>query len=109
MQMLSGTIFISNSYLQMDMAIQTLSIDVFLMSVAIFISSANLFIYCFAACKSTDQYLKLADLLYESTWPELPIDLQKIIVLMILEAQKPIYYHGLYLLELRLGTFMKVL
>lgn len=108
MQMLTGAIFISNSYLQMDMAIKQLNINILLMPISIFISSANLFIYCFVACNSTEQYLKLADMLYESNWPRLSINLQKIVNLMILEAQKPIHYHGLYLVELRLGTFMKV-
>lgn len=109
MQMLSGAVFISNSYLQMDMAIHKLDTNILLMSIAVFISSWNLFVYCFTACNSTEQYTKLADMLYESNWPKLTVNLQKIIILMILEAQKPIYYHGLSLVELRLGTFMKVL
>lgn len=50
----------------------------------------------------------MADTLYEASWPDLPIELQKYFIVMIGNAQQPLYYHGFGMAILNLQTFTKV-
>lgn len=50
----------------------------------------------------------MADILYETNWHELPIELQKYFVYMIQSAQHPYYYHGSGVAILNLQTFTDV-
>lgn len=57
---------------------------------------------------ATESFEKMADSLFESNWGDLPVDLQKFYILMIGNAQKPMFYHGFKVAVLNLETFMKV-
>lgn len=65
--------------------------------------------YCFLGTLATDSYQNYADLLYETHWYKLPLNLQKLYILMIANAQKPIYYHGFGIIQLKLNIFIKVM
>lgn len=75
----------------------------------ILICGLNLLIHCYVSLKSTECYLKLADILYRSNWFEMPIILQKYVILSILEAQKPIFYSAYYFANFNLETIIKVI
>lgn len=68
----------------------------------------NLFVYCFFGVMATQSYEDMADCLYDSKWQELPIDLQKYIMLMIQNMQVPMYYTGFGFAILDLHTFTSV-
>lgn len=57
---------------------------------------------------TTDCYGKMADCLFESNWQGLPVDLQRSLILMIKQSQKPLYYHGFGIAILDLVTFRDV-
>lgn len=50
----------------------------------------------------------MADLLFESEWQCLPVNLQKYVIVMIADMQRPVYYHGFEVAILDLETFSKV-
>lgn len=50
----------------------------------------------------------MADCLYECNWLELSPELQKYLVIVIRNIQKPIYYHGFGVAVLNLVTFNAV-
>lgn len=50
----------------------------------------------------------MSDCFYECDWHELPAGLQKSIVFMIRNAQKPIQYKGFGIIRLNLETFCDV-
>lgn len=50
----------------------------------------------------------MADCLYDTNWQMFSIKLQKYVVIMIGNAQKPLYYHGFGVAVLNLVTFTKV-
>lgn len=83
-------------------------------SVAIIILSAsstvsNLFIYCYFGMLSTESFEQMSDYLYyDLNWFEMPFKLQKYLVIMISNMQKPIYYHGFEIAQLSLRTFIQV-
>lgn len=58
---------------------------------------------------TTERFGQMADCLFESNWPKLPINLQKNIRIIIQNAQRPLYYHGLQIVTLNLESFVKVL
>lgn len=72
------------------------------------VSSSNLFIYCFFGKLATESYQKMADCLYESKWWELPVELQKYLLLMNMNMQRLLYYHGFEVAVLNLETFTRV-
>lgn len=51
----------------------------------------------------------MADSLWENKWYEWSIESQKYIVTMMINAQRPIYYHGFGVALLNLETFTKVI
>lgn len=69
---------------------------------------SHLFVYCFFGKLATESFEKMAYCLYESNWYGLSVDLQKNFILMIENAQIPIFYHGFEMLVLNLETFTQV-
>lgn len=70
---------------------------------------ANLFLYCYFGAVATESYEKMAKSVYDCKWPELSIDLQKYILVMIMNAQRPLHYHGFGIAILDLNTFAKLI
>lgn len=87
---------------------QHIGLSVILLLTAASVSSTNLFFYCFFGMVATESYEKMAECIYESDWTELPVKLQKYILLMIGNAHRPLYYDGFGLAILRLQTFQNV-
>lgn len=67
-----------------------------------------MFIFCYYGKIATESFENMADTLYEASWPDLPIELQKYFIVMIGNAQQPLYYHGFGMAILNLQTFTKV-
>lgn len=67
-----------------------------------------LYAYCSYGDRTTSNYAGFADVLYETNWYELPIQNQKYFILMMSNAQEPVYYHGMYLIEVHLIFLGKV-
>lgn len=70
--------------------------------------TANLFVWCFFGKMATDSYAKIADHLYESNWPDLLIEFERYIIIMIANASQPQIYDGYGIATLDLKTFSKV-
>lgn len=70
-----------------------------------------IFAYCFYGDQTTSNYGRFANVLYETNWYEyeLPTQKQKYFILMISNAKKPAYYRGMYLINVNLIVFRKVL
>lgn len=68
----------------------------------------NLLLYCYLGKTVTESYSKYAECLYELNWTQLPIDLQKYLIVMIQNAQCPLFYHGFNIMTLNLVTFSNV-
>lgn len=67
-----------------------------------------MFVFCFFGKLASDSFEKMTDHLYESNWPEYPVQLQKYFILLIANTQMPLYYHGSGIAILNLNTFLKV-
>lgn len=67
-----------------------------------------LFLYCYIGERTAQNYLSFGQLLYGSNWHQLPVRLQKPIIMVIAIAQRPLCYHGLGMVYLTLDTFCKV-
>lgn len=65
----------------------------------------NLFIFCYFGRLATDSFEKMSNCLYECNWLELKANHQKYFVVMIANAQIPMYYHGFEVAVLNLETF----
>lgn len=70
---------------------------------------ANLFLYCYFGKVATESYQKMCIYLFESNWPDLPADLQRFFIIMIANAQRPLYYHGFGFAMLNLETFTRMI
>lgn len=69
---------------------------------------STIFLYCYFGKSASRSFEKMSDCLYEMDWHKLPNHLQKYIILIIQNGQKPIYYHGMGIVVLNLETFTKV-
>lgn len=68
---------------------------------------SNLFISCFFGKLATESYSKMTDYLLDTNWYEYPSNLQKYLVVMVANTQRPIVYHGFKIVILDLGSFTK--
>lgn len=75
---------------------------------ALLVGTTNLFFWCFFGKLTSESYARIADYLYESNWQDLPVELRKYFILLIANAQRPIFYHGFGIAVLNLETFCKV-
>lgn len=72
-------------------------------------ATGNVFIYCYYGMLATESYEQMSDYLYyDLNWYDLPNKIQKYLVIMIGNIQKPIYYHGFEIAQLNLRTFIQV-
>lgn len=74
----------------------------------VLIGLSTLFLYCYYGKLSTESYEKMADCIYEINWHELPVGLQKDIILMIQNAQRSLRYHGFGMIVLNMDSFCEV-
>lgn len=65
------------------------------------------FLMCFFGKAATESFEKMSHCLYEFNWQQLPINLQKYLIVMIGNTQRPLYYQGLGICVLDLETFAK--
>lgn len=79
-----------------------------LVIIAVVVSAANMFVYCFYGKMATESFEQMSSCLYESNWKELSVDLQKYMMLMIQNSQRSLSYHGFGMINLDLMTFCKV-
>lgn len=68
----------------------------------------SLFVYCYFGKLATESYANIANELYSADWPNLPVKLQKHVLLMITNAQQSHFYDGFGVAILNLQTFMSV-
>ena len=67
-----------------------------------------LFPYCYFGKLATESFEKMFDCTYDLSWPDLPLEQQKSVILMLANMQRPIYYHGFKIATLDLNTFILV-
>lgn len=83
-----------------------LTIVLVLLNVAM--STCTTFLYCYIGSITTENFLRYADISYESMWYKFPLDFRQYLRLMIGEAQRPRVFQGLGTIELNLDKFAKV-
>lgn len=76
--------------------------------IALSTSGLSLFLFCFFGKMATESYENMSNALFESDWQKLSIDMRKYLLLMIKNAQRPLYFHGFRVIALNLETFSKV-
>ena len=67
-----------------------------------------MFPYCYFGKLATDNFVQMSDCVYDMNWHKLSNELQKNVILMIANMQRPIYYHALYAALLDLNTYVRV-
>lgn len=71
---------------------------------------SNLLLYCYFGKLASESYEKMCDcIFFKLNWYEFPIELQKYVIVMIANMQKPINYHGFGIINLDLETFARVI
>lgn len=78
------------------------------MGVALATGESNLFLYCYHGGRTTVNYLEFTDCIYGIKWIQLPVQLQKLFIIMIGQAQKPLFYSGSGIIKLDLAVFGNV-
>lgn len=72
-------------------------------------STGTVLLYCYVGSLTTSQFLRFGDISYESDWIKMPIAMRRFILLLIADAQRPIIFKGLSLIDLNLMTFTTVI
>lgn len=85
-----------------------ISLELSIVLILLFTAILVLFLHCFFGKIVTDSFSKMADSLFEANWKDLPVELQKYFILMIGNAQRPLYYYGSNVVRLDLQTFASV-
>lgn len=88
--------------------VQDIDFDIFLLMIALSTSGLSLFLFCFFGKMATESYEKMSISLFECDWQNFSIDLQKYLLLMIGNSQRPLYFHGFWVITLDLETYSKV-
>lgn len=103
--LLNSLIQLSTLFFQV---LQHFSLNIGVLFVCVFVSSSNLFLYCYFGSRSTQHKLSYSNVLYESMWFELPVGIQRFMIVMIVNAHRPLHYHGFGIARLNLDTFCSV-
>lgn len=76
--------------------------------IAATVNTSGIFVYCYFGKMASDSYKSMSESIFESNWQKMPIGLQKYLILMIGNTQKPQFYHGFGVFVLSLETFAAV-
>lgn len=82
--------------------------NIFFLLMCASLSTGCVFFFCSVGSYTTDNFLRFADISYESLWYKLPVHLQKYLPLIIADAQRPRFFRGLGIVNLNLMAFTKV-
>lgn len=66
------------------------------------------FVYCYCGAMKTNWFMEYLDRLYDIRWYDLPVPLQKQLIIIIGNLQRPLEYQGLGMITLKLMTFVNV-
>ena len=70
---------------------------------------STLFLYCIYGKLASESYEKMSNFMYNNLdWQEFPIKLQKYFIIITVNMQQPLYYHGFGLIDLNLTSFVTV-
>lgn len=83
--------------------------DIILVVIMVGAATVSLFVYCFFGKLASKSYEDMAVCIFEANWQQLPLDLQKYLILIIGNMQRPMFYHGFGVAVLNLETFCKVI
>lgn len=89
-------------------AAKNLDLNIVVVVLSLQMSTGTVFLYCYAGSLTTSQFLRYGNISYESDWVEMPIELRKFIQILIADAQRPLIFRGLNLVDLNLAAFTKV-
>lgn len=81
---------------------------VVLITIAMMFSGLNLFVYSYFGHEANENHMEISDCFYQSDWYNLPLYLEKYFVIIIANAQRPLYYHGFGVAFINLNTFIRV-
>lgn len=69
---------------------------------------AIIFVFCYFGEQANENMGNIAECLWnDMDWQKLPVHLQKYLILMVANMQKPHFYHG-YIVNLDLNRFLRV-
>lgn len=85
-----------------------LDFELYMLLVSVAAAISSLFAYCYFGKIATNSYDQMAECLYDCNWHELDLQHQKYILVMMMNAQRPIYYNGFGVADLNLETFTTV-
>lgn len=93
---------------QMDLVFTHFNLGIVFLVAALGVTVSNLFVYCYFGMLASKSFEKMTNCLYESNWVWLPVGSKKYLILMISNAQIPLFYHGSGVMIMNLETFSKV-
>lgn len=82
------------------------SILTFVLGSVTSLTDATVFCYCGAI--TTNNFSKYADRVFEFHWYDLPVPLQKQLIIILANTQRPLEYRGFGMVTLNLVTFVTV-
>lgn len=80
-----------------------------MITIAVLVSISNLFVYSYFGQGANETHMEISDCFFQTEWFYLPNYLQKYFVIIIANAQRPLYYHGFGVANINLNTFIQVL
>lgn len=86
-----------------------MDIRIFIVLLSMVVNAGNVFLCCFVGSATKEIFWRYGDISYGSVWYQFPIRLQKYVLLIIVDAQRPRVFSGLGIIELNLIAFGKVL
>lgn len=107
-QIFLGVIYVSTVTFQLDLVIVNGDWNIILVILAICMSFGTIFVYSFTGSLVTSSLLQCADDTYDVLWYRFPANVQKILIIILMEAQKPLRFHAYKIAYMNFEIFMKV-
>lgn len=88
--------------------VQHTDYTIFTVFYAALVSTLNIYACCYFGEMATQSYVEMSNGLNKCNWYMMNVDLQRYFILMIANAQRPMYYHGFKIFILNSETFLDV-
>lgn len=108
LEVLTASVTIAIVLLQLESVTTNFNVEFYLSTNCLFIQSGILFTLSLYSDKTTASLISIPDIVFQSNWFQLPLDMQKNVIPIIRMSQKPIFFTCIGIANCTLETFKKV-
>lgn len=104
--LLCDVVYIPTSLFQLSL-VSSLNLDLLAIILSVLCATVTMLLMCYLSHKITTELFEISDIIYQSSWYEYSEPSKRLLLLMMMKAQRPVEFSGFGLINSSLETYLK--